>query len=150
LKTWWKSKITFSVGKRTIKIFFKGNKENSKLYISSSPAKSYRSFLEEVRKTHHISQNDKNYKKAFSLGLELDKPKSKSMTQAEANKIVANLNEFASIIENLVSTPQNPPSIINFGNVNSLGGATLMTAKVLSKNHKRGSKPQDNPPISIT
>lgn len=147
---WWRTRKVVKVGKQTATIHFEGKDEQSRLFISSSPGVGYTDYLKGIAAKMTTPPQIKAHGDALKVGAKIDSDiSSHTMTEAEANALVGDINKMAQLLEIMLGGAAVPPSIITYGPVTSDGGGTKMEAKILSTDSggSRGTTPQDNPPI---
>jgi hypothetical protein len=157
---WWnvKQKLTATDGEQHT-LFFSGKDERVTLMIATTP-KPYKRFIEDVDVGTLPDGHPKKKAKteAQPIADEIDnltskrKGKGKGVQNREGRAIkeqlIKELNKLAEPTRILADeTPIQPPSVVEYGDLTSEGGATWMDAKVLSKNNVKGSTPSDKPLI---
>jgi hypothetical protein len=149
---WWKRKETFTAEDgETHSLFFDGTAENAELMIASRK-RSYADFIRGV--TGPPGDADfkqtkadalKEAKEIDKLKKRLDDPK-KGKIQDEA--IRTHISNLAKLTKKLAAEkPTDPPSVIEYGPLTAEGGGNWMTATILSRKNRKGSRPQDKPTI---
>ena len=140
-------------------IYFEGSSSNSRLMIASNNPKTYTEYINNVE----ISDSDpqKSQKtaaktEALRISREIDRyladpavrrdSTPDATIQAAIQPLLNQLSTQTAII-GFSSGESLPLSEIEYGGLTGEGGGTYAEAKVLTKNHVRGSTPQDNPPI---
>lgn len=110
--------------------------------ISSQP-KSYAGFIRGIKVESDRAQKAKT--KALDIANKIDSLKKRDpKTKMQAPEIIKHLNELAQQTAILAgSFQEQPPSVIEYGDVNADGGATWMEAQILSKKAPKGSQPID-------
>ena len=149
---WWRAKETFKTDDgETHTLFFEGTMENADLMIASQK-RSYADFIKGVT----VPAGDDELKKVKAAALkeakEIDGLKKRLVDPTQGKiqdqKIRTHLNNLAVYTKKLsAAIVTDPPSVIEYGPLTSEGGGKSMTATVLSRKTRKGSRPQDKPTI---
>lgn len=151
---WWKLKTGIEANGKKLTLYTQGTEDAPQVLVSSSPGKPWSEYLNSLPVA--IKGTDP-HKKATALAQKLE-AKRKPITETDENKhaqatakaskeMQEAFNELATQIKLLNGKSSTPASVITFGSVNSLGGATNAEASILSKEHPPGSAPRDYAPI---
>ncbi len=146
---WWKAKKKFTADDgESHSLYFKGSAKSAQLTIASKP-RLYSAFISQVSVSGKSAKFKKAKSEAQAVAKKIDANRNKDPKKGvQTDKMTTWLSELARHTKILASErPQNPPSVISFGGLNSNGGGTKMTAEVLSSNTTKGSKPTDKPQI---
>ena len=149
---WWKRKETFTADDgETHSLFFEGTAENAELMIASQK-RSYADFIRGV--TGPAGDADfkqtkadalKEAKEIDKLKKRLDDPKKGKIQDQAIRTHISNLAKHTKKLAAAKAT--DPPSVIEYGPLTAEGGGNWMSATVLSRKNRKGSRPQDKPTI---
>ena len=154
LMEWWKLKAGIEANGKKLTLYTEGPEEAPQVLVASSPGRPWSEYLNSLPAA---AKGTDPYKKAMALAKKLE-AKRKPITETDENKraqatakaakeMQEALNDLAAQIKLLNGKSGTPASVITFGSVNSLGGATSAEASILSKDHPPGSAPRDYAPI---
>lgn len=128
-------------------VYFSGNEENPRLMVASE-AQPYEAFIQTI--TVNASQTTvKN--EAMGIARRIDEQIRNRSTRSavDASAISQSLQLLSEKTAILMDNSEIPPSIIEFGGLNSEGGAQFANARRLSTRFVAGSTPRDNAAIWI-
>ncbi|SEG25554.1 eCIS core domain-containing protein [Algoriphagus boritolerans] len=140
-------------------LYFEGSPENSHLMIASNNPKTYSDFINNVvisTADPQKAQKEAAKAEAIRISREIDQylsdPTVRRNSTPDANiqaSIQPLLNQLSiqTAIIGVSAGDELPLSQIEYGPLTPEGGGTFAEAKVLTKNHVRGSTPKDSPPI---
>jgi Domain of unknown function (DUF4157)/DNA/RNA non-specific endonuclease len=130
------------------KLILEGTGASATLKIQSKP-KTYAEFVETIRTNFQppagsaLSNLIARADKAARL-IEIAKSKAKSGDDPNYARMIKLMNALAKIIEDiLTNAATNPPSVVEYGDLNSGQQATSMRAKILSSNFIQGTVPTE-------
>lgn len=153
---WWQQRKDVIVEDRERSIYMEGGEDAPKLMIASSPGVPWSEYLQ--RREKSMSPSDKKQKGKLledtkALAQKLEDPLAKSKDDSDKEQKVEDKRKlFNQIANNIVKLGFSeddtlPASVIKYGEPRPDGGATKMTATILSKNHPPGTPVADAAPI---
>ena len=154
LVDWWKLKTTVSGGGAPLTLYTEGTEEATQVFIAQSPGKPWSEYLRSMtaavkatephRKATALAQKLEARRKPIT---EQDEAKRAAATARAAKEMQENFNALAEQLKLLGANASEPPSIITFDSVNTVGGGVGAESKILTRKHPPGSPPGDYAPI---
>ncbi|OWY19637.1 hypothetical protein C7N43_26035 [Sphingobacteriales bacterium UPWRP_1] len=140
---WWKHRKRVMLENGEIHtLFFESESENGQLMIASK-TKPFRRYLSALKKDHQ-SKSDvlAQIDVAIDAAKNIDKIR-KTKVSEKHELIRAEMNLLSEILRKIPAPPSKlPPSVVAYGKLRADGGATRMTARILSKINMVGSPPR--------
>jgi len=149
LAMWWKARKKFTAESgEAHSLYFGGSGKSATLMIASKP-RSYTVFINNITTTGKKKKFIDAKNDALKIAKDIDRLRNKDpKTGKQSDKVPKLLNSLARHSKVLASeTPENPPSVINYGGVKPDGAAKSMKAAILSSNTTKGTSPRDKPEI---
>ena len=136
-------------------LILKGKSTNAVLMIYSNP-KTFTEFVSKIKTNFHPTSSSRlaieliNAEK-IAAKLQQAERASRKVGDTSYTKMVGFMNSLAKTIENILEyAGTNPPSVVEYGGLNSGHQATWMKAKILSSNFVKGSVPEEESMVMTT